>query len=84
MFTVFALVAMTAGYFYMAYGQPGWPGGSSGIGFAYGIVGGLVILFEFLLWPRKHLPGLANRQGPGLAAGTYLARSVDGAIARLS
>lgn len=30
-----------------------WPGGSSLPGFVCGVVGGLIILFEFLLWPRK-------------------------------
>ncbi|MCE9629380.1 MAG: hypothetical protein K8S94_01490 [Planctomycetia bacterium] len=31
------------------------PGGSSHSGFLYGIAGGLIILFELLLWPRKHV-----------------------------
>ncbi|MGE3808144.1 MAG: hypothetical protein AB7K24_26070, partial [Gemmataceae bacterium] len=30
-----------------------WPSGSTSIGFFFGILGGGVILFEFLLWPRK-------------------------------
>src|SRR5581483_748112 len=29
------------------------PGGSSLPGFTFGVVGGLIMLFEFLLWPRK-------------------------------
>src|SRR5262249_50582553 len=33
--------------------QPGWPGGSSLPGFILGTIGGLIILFEFLLWFRK-------------------------------
>ena len=31
------------------------PGGSSRTGFLYGVVGGLIILFELLLWPRKRV-----------------------------
>lgn len=31
------------------------PGGSSRSGFFYGIAGGLIIVFELLLWPRKHV-----------------------------
>jgi hypothetical protein len=34
-------------------GQAGWPGGSSPPGFTFGILGGLICLYEFLLWPRK-------------------------------
>ncbi len=30
-----------------------WPGGSSLPGFTFGVVGGLIMTFEFLLWPRK-------------------------------
>jgi hypothetical protein len=30
-----------------------WPGGSSVPGFTFGLIGGLIILFEFLLWFRK-------------------------------
>ena len=31
------------------------PGGSSHSGFLYGIAGGLIIVFELLLWPRKYV-----------------------------
>lgn len=31
------------------------PGGSSRTGFLYGVAGGLIILFELLLWPRKRV-----------------------------
>lgn len=31
------------------------PGGSSRPGLVYGIVGGLIVLFELLLWPRKRV-----------------------------
>jgi hypothetical protein len=30
------------------------PGGASAPGLVFGVVGGAIILFEFLLWPRKH------------------------------
>ncbi len=32
-----------------------WPGGSSLPGLTFGIVGAAIMLFEFLLWPRKRL-----------------------------
>jgi hypothetical protein len=57
-----ALVAsMAAIVWYVGYGVNGhrgywhWPGGSSPPGFAFGILGGLIILFEMLLVPRKYL-----------------------------
>jgi hypothetical protein len=34
-------------------GQADWPGGSSWPGITFGVVGGSICLFEFLLWPRK-------------------------------
>ncbi len=40
-------------YGYAAAGQPRWPGGASKIGLAFGVIAGLIFLFEFLLWPRK-------------------------------
>jgi hypothetical protein len=54
-FFLAATAAATLGYFGFAYasGQPGWPGGSSLPGFILGTIGGLIILFEFLLWFRK-------------------------------
>lgn len=42
-----------AWFFTAALGEPVWPGGSSLSGFTFGIVGGVIILFEFLLWLRK-------------------------------
>jgi hypothetical protein len=36
-------------------GEWEWPGGASPPGFAFGVVGGAIILFEMLLWPRKYL-----------------------------
>jgi hypothetical protein len=55
--TVLATVA--AVIFYLAYGFAAgswaWPGGGSPPGFAYGVLGGGIIVFEMLLWPRKSL-----------------------------
>jgi hypothetical protein len=34
-------------------GASSWPSGASAPGLTFGIVAGLLILFEFLLWPRK-------------------------------
>jgi hypothetical protein len=34
-----------------------WPGGSSLPGMVFGILAGLIILFEFALWPRKWVRG---------------------------
>ena len=36
-------------------GASEWPGGSTPPGLTFGIVGGLLILFEFALWGRKKL-----------------------------
>jgi hypothetical protein len=36
-------------------GRPEWPGGSSLPGMTFGVIGGLIILFEFLLWVRKRV-----------------------------
>jgi hypothetical protein len=54
-----AAVAATAvaAFWYIVYGYWSgswiWPSGASPPGFALGVIGGLVILFEMLLWPRK-------------------------------
>jgi hypothetical protein len=57
MATVAATVAAAA--WYVAYGFSSgswnWPGGASPPGFTYGVLGGVIILFEMLLWPRKSL-----------------------------
>ena len=41
--------------YYLIYsqGRPDWPGGSSLPGMVFGTLGGLIIVFELLLWPRK-------------------------------
>jgi hypothetical protein len=52
---VAALSAVWYAVYYFAAG--GWearPGGGSLPGFTLGLLGGLICLFEFLLWPRKH------------------------------
>jgi hypothetical protein len=49
------VVAIAASGWYVAeaVATDSWPGGSSLPGFVFGVVGGLIILFEFLLWFRK-------------------------------
>lgn len=42
-------------FFFASLGQSDWPSGSSLPGFTFGVVGGLICLFEFLIWPRKKL-----------------------------
>src|SRR6266849_6854620 len=37
----------------LLFREPYWPGGSSFPGFACGVAGGLIIIFEMLLWLRK-------------------------------
>lgn len=46
-------LASIAWYGYEAWVSPHWPGGSSLPGFIFGVVGGLLCLFEFGLWLRK-------------------------------
>ena len=52
-----AVAVLSAIWYTAAYLEAGgWgarPSGSSLPGFTFGIVGGLICLFEFLLWPRK-------------------------------
>ncbi len=52
-----AVAALSAVWYFAAYlGSGGWsvrPSGGSVPGFTFGVVGGLICLFEFLLWPRK-------------------------------
>jgi hypothetical protein len=52
--TIGASVAASVWYFgSMAAGGGAWPGGSSIPGFTFGILGGLICIFEMLLWWRK-------------------------------
>jgi hypothetical protein len=52
------LATATAVIFYLTYGFTSgswrWPGGASPPGFAFGLLGGGIIVFEMLLWPRKY------------------------------
>lgn len=51
--TLAAAIGAAAWYgMYVRAGRP-WPGGGSVPGLVLGIVAGLIILFEFALWPRK-------------------------------
>jgi hypothetical protein len=50
---VLAAVAASIWYFLVSAGTEGWPGGSSVPGFTFGVLGGLICLFEMLLWWRK-------------------------------
>jgi hypothetical protein len=54
-----ALATAAGAIWYVLYGfgsgSWSWPGGGSPPGFAYGVLGGAIILFEMLLWPRKSL-----------------------------
>lgn len=50
---VVATVVSVAAYAAVASGAARLPGGSSAIGLVYGVLGSLIILFEFALWPRR-------------------------------
>jgi hypothetical protein len=52
-----ATAAAAVGYVAYGFSSGSWstPGGASPPGFAYGVAGGGIILFEMLLWPRKSL-----------------------------
>jgi hypothetical protein len=52
-FLIVATLAASIWFFLASQGATQWPGGSSPPGLTFGIVGGLLIVFEFLLWPRK-------------------------------
>ena len=55
--TLAVTAAAVAGYVVYGFSSGSWnqPGGGSPPGFAYGVLGGGIILFEMLLWPRKSL-----------------------------
>lgn len=54
-----AVAVVSAVWYGAAYlGAGGWdvrPSGSSGPGFTFGVLGGAICLFEFILWPRKKM-----------------------------
>jgi hypothetical protein len=52
---VLGTLASTAWYAVASRGAPNWPSGASAPGLTFGIAAGLLILFEFFLWPRKTL-----------------------------
>jgi hypothetical protein len=56
-FLVFLAGTAAAAIWYAAasWGAANWPSGSSPPGFVCGVAAGALILFEFLLWPRKTL-----------------------------
>ncbi len=47
--------AAVFGYFFWSRDAARWPGGSSPPGFILGVLGGGIIIFECLLWPRRML-----------------------------
>jgi len=50
---VLGLAAASVWFFWFSNGLAEWPTGSSWPCFVFGVVGGGICLFEFLLWPRK-------------------------------
>jgi hypothetical protein len=52
-FTLLTTLGLVVGYLLRSRGAETWPGGSSDIGLVYGVLGGLIILFELALWPRR-------------------------------
>lgn len=50
---VAALVVTASWYFAATFFEGELPGGGSLPGFTFGLLGGGIIIFEFLLWPRK-------------------------------
>ncbi len=52
---VIASLAATAWFVFQAFSSGRLPGGASAPGLVFGIAGGVIMLFEFLLWPRKRL-----------------------------
>lgn len=52
-FCLIATAAASVWFFVEAAGAADWPSGSSLPGFTFGVAGGLIILFELLLWVRK-------------------------------
>jgi hypothetical protein len=54
-FFLLGSAAAIAVYGVECIGKPRWPGGSSPAGFAFGVLAGLIMLFEVALWPRKKI-----------------------------
>jgi hypothetical protein len=53
-FVILATAAAIGWFVYYGVQIGHVPGGASAPGLVFGIAGGLIMLFEFLLWPRKH------------------------------
>jgi hypothetical protein len=53
--TLLLTAAASAWFFAAGSGSPYWPSGSSWPGFTFGVLGGVLILFEMLLWWRKQV-----------------------------
>ena len=87
-FFLLATIASTAAFFAFAYGPygdpTGWPGGSSLPGLIFGVLGGLIILFEFLLWFRKKVRVWRIGRAASLAESAHLARPSMRPLADLS
>jgi hypothetical protein len=54
-FAILSTIAASVWYFAASRYSSQWPGGSSPPGFTFGVLGGLLCLFEFAIWPRKKL-----------------------------
>jgi hypothetical protein len=54
-FILIAVGCMIISYGMASKGLRNWPGGSSLVGFVFGILGSLIIIFECFLWVRKNL-----------------------------
>jgi hypothetical protein len=58
-FTLLVLLAAIGWYLEYGFrensGRWRWPSGASPPGISYGLLGGAIIVFEMLLWPRKYL-----------------------------
>jgi hypothetical protein len=74
LFFLVATVAIIVGYLWRARGQERWPGGSSDVGLLFGTLGGLIILFEIALWPRRW---------PGVRAWRILGRTQSWLMAHI-
>lgn len=54
-FVALATLGATLWYASASLMKSRWLGGGSLPGFSFGVIGGLICLFEFLIWPRKKL-----------------------------
>src|SRR4051812_22947373 len=54
-FSLVATLAASAWYFWASYQRSRLLGGGSLPGITFGLIGGAICLFEFLLWPRKKM-----------------------------